>query len=94
MRVFSKSTLRDFYEKHNDCKQPLLTWYKVTTKANWRNFSDVKQYFNSTDCIRNSLLVFNIKGNKYRLVVDFNFRLCWAFIIFIGPHGEYEEIIF
>ena len=94
MRVFSKSTLRDFYEKHNDCKEPLLTWYKVTTKANWQSFNDVKKYFNSTDCIRDSLLVFNIKGNKYRLAVDFHFKFSWAFVTFIGTHADYDKAKF
>jgi len=94
MRVFSKSALRNFYEKHEDSKEQLLTWYKVTTKANWKSFNDVKKYFNSADCIKDSLFVFNIKGNKYRLVVDFNFRLQWAFIIFIGTHANYDKIKF
>ena len=86
--------MKDFYEKHNDCKEQILTWYKDTSKANWSNFNDVKEYFNSVDCIRNSILVFNIKGNKYRLVVDFNYILQWAFITFIGTHAEYEKIKF
>lgn len=91
MRVFSKSTLINFYDEHRDCKEQLLTWYKVTIKANWRNFNDVKKYFNSADCIKDSLIVFNIKGNRYRLVVDFNFRLQWAFINFIGTHSDYDK---
>ena len=78
MRIFSKSTLRDFYEKHVDSKEQLLTWYKVATNANWKTFIEIKKYFNSVDCIREGLLVFNIKGNHYRLVVDFNFKLQWA----------------
>ena len=91
MRVFNKSTLRNFYEKHEDCKEQLLTWYKVTTKASWKSFNDVKKYFNSVDCIKDCLFVFNIKGNNYRLVVDFNFRLQWAFITFIGTHSDYDK---
>jgi len=91
MRVFNKSTLRKFYEKHEDSKEQLLTWDKVSTKANWKSFNDVKKYFNSADCIKDSLFVFNIKGNKYRLVVDFNFRMQWAFITFIGTHADYDK---
>jgi mRNA interferase HigB len=91
MRVFNKSTLRNFYEKHEDCEEQLLTWYKVTTKASWKSFNDVKKYFNSVDCIKESILVFNIKGNNYRLVVDFNFRMQWAFITFIGTHADYDK---
>jgi mRNA interferase HigB len=94
MRVFSKSTLVDFYLKHNDCKDQLLTWYKVTTKANWTNFNDVKRYFNSVDCIKDSLLIFNIKGNSYRLVVNFNFKAQWAFVKFIGTYADYDKMKF
>lgn len=94
MRVFSKGTVRTFYEKHGDSKEQLLTWYKVTTKANWKNFNEVKKYFNSVDCIRDSLMVFNIKGNTYRLVVDFNFSMQWAFITFIGTHADYDKMKF
>jgi mRNA interferase HigB len=91
MRVFNKCTLRNFYEKHEDCKNQLLTWYKVTTKANWKNFNDIKKFFNSTDCIKDNLFVFNIKGNSYRLVVDFNFSMQWAYITFIGTHSDYDK---
>lgn len=91
MRVFSRSTLRDFYQKHTDSKEQLLTWYKVASKANWKNFTEVKKHFNTVDCIRDSLLVFNIKGNRYRLVVDFNFKFNGAFIKYIGTHAEYTK---
>ncbi len=91
MRVFNKSTLKKFYEKHEDSKEQLLTWYKVTTKASLKSYNDVKKYFNSADCIKDSLFVFNIKGNKYRLVVDFNFRMQWAFITLIGTHADYDK---
>lgn len=91
MRVFNKSTLRLFYEKHGDSREQLLTWHKVTIKASWKSFNDVKKYFNSADYIRDSLFVFNIKGNSYRLVVDFNFRMQWAFIIYIGTHADYDK---
>jgi len=91
MRVFNKSTLRDFYQKHGDCKEQLLTWYKIITKTNWKTFIEIKKHFSSVDCIRDSLLVFEIKGNRYRLVVDFNFKFQWAFIIFIGTHAEYSK---
>lgn len=94
MKVFSKSTLRDFYKKHNDSKEQLLTWYKVATKAHWKNYLEIKKYFNSVDCIQDCLMIFNIKGNKYRLVVDFNFKLQWAFIVFIGTHADYNKRIF
>lgn len=91
MRIFSKGTLRDFYQKHEDCKEQLLTWYKVTSNASWKNFNDVKLHFSSADCIHDNFIVFNIKGNKYRLGVDFNFKNQWAFILFIGTHAEYDK---
>ena len=91
MRIFSNSTLKDFYEKHADSKEQLLTWYKITTKARWKNYNDIKSYFKTVDCIKDNLMVFNLKGNKYRLAVDFNFKNEWAFIIFIGTHAEYNK---
>lgn len=91
MRVFSRSTLKQFYEKHEDCKEQLLTWHKITANAKWNGIKDIKNYFNSVDCVKDNLFIFNIKGNKYRLVVDFNFRLQFAFIKFIGTHAEYDK---
>lgn len=91
-RIFAKSTLKLFWEKHPDSAQYLKTWYDTALHAKWNNPDDIKKFYNSVSILRGSRMVFNIKGNSYRLVVKFNFEKQWAFIRFIGTHSEYEKI--
>jgi len=91
-RVFSKSTLRTFWEKHPDCEQYLKTWYDTVMNSEWKNPIEVKGTFVHASILRNSRIVFNIKGNSYRLVAKFNFEKQWVFIKFIGTHSEYNGI--
>ncbi len=92
MNIVAFRTLRAFYEKHWDCEQQLKTWYKEATKANWKSPEDVKDIFASASIIADNRMVFNIKGNKYRLIVKFNYKYGWAWIRFIGTHAEYDRI--
>jgi len=91
-RIFAKSTLRQFWERHADSEQYLKTWYDTAMSANWKSPNDVKQFYASASILKNGRVVFNIKGNSYRLVVKFNFEKQWAFIRFIGTHAEYDRI--
>jgi len=91
-RIFAKSTLREFWKLHPDSEQYLKTWYDTATNANWLNPADVKQTFSTASILKNSRIVFNIKGNSYRLIAKFNFEKQWIFIRFIGTHTEYERI--
>jgi mRNA interferase HigB len=91
-RIFAKSTLRAFWEKHSDSEQYLKTWYDTAMKAKWKNPADIKQTYVTASVLKDSRMVFNIKGNDYRLVVKFNFKKQWAFIRFIGTHREYDNI--
>lgn len=91
-RIFSKSTLRDYWEEHADCEQYLKTWYDTTMNANWRTPTDVKKTYASASILKQGRIVFNIKGNTYRLVVKVNFEKQWLFIRFIGTHSEYDKI--
>lgn len=68
MRVISFAAIRDFIAVHADAEQPLKDWYKAVSKAYWRNFSDIKQTFNTVDYVGNDRYVFDIKGNNYRIV--------------------------
>jgi len=70
----------------------LRVWYSDVKKANWHNPHDVKKQFGSASLITNNRVVFNIKGNKYRLVVLINYSSSWVFVRFIGTHDEYDEI--
>lgn len=92
MNIVAFRTLRAFYEKHADCENQLKTWYKEATNANWKSPNDVKETFSSASIINDNRMVFNIKGNKYRLIVKFNYKYGWAWIRFIGTHSEYDKI--
>ncbi|MCX8472273.1 MAG: type II toxin-antitoxin system HigB family toxin [Sediminibacterium sp.] len=91
-RIFSKSTLREFWEIHADTEQYLKTWYETVKNANWKTSTDVKQTYVNASILKNNRIVFNIKGNSYRLIAKFNFEKQWLFIRFIGTHNEYDKI--
>src|SRR6056297_3603086 len=91
-RIFAKSTLRKFWEKHADSEQYIKTWYNTTMSSNWRNPHDIKKTYPNASILKNGRIVFNIKGNSYRLVVKFNFEKQWAFVRFIGTYSEYDNI--
>lgn len=91
-RIFSKSTLREYWEKHSDSEQYLKTWFDTTMNADWKTPNEVKQTYANASVLKDSRIVFNIKGNSYRLVAKFNFEKQWVFIRFIGTHDEYENI--
>ena len=91
-RIIAKSTLREFWEIHSDAEQYLKTWYNTTKSAKWFSPNDVKQTYISASILKNSRIVFNIKGNCYRLIVKFNFEKQWAFIRFVGTHQDYDKI--
>lgn len=92
MRVVTPKRLRDYSEKHPSSKIPLLTWYEVVKKAEWRNLSDIRNDFNSVDYVGNNRYVFNIKGNDYRLVVIIIFISQKVYVRFIGTHKAYDKI--
>lgn len=92
MRVFKRLTLIDFYEKHPDAKTVLEQWYNEATKSEWTNLSDIKKSFNSVDYVGNQHYVFNIIGNKYRLVVVIKMTIKMIYIRLVGTHTEYDKI--
>ena len=91
-RIFAKSTLREYWEKHPETDQYLKTWYDTAMNSVWRTPNEVKQTYVNASILKDSRMVFNIKGNSYRLVVKFNFDKQWIFIRFIGTHLEYDKI--
>lgn len=91
-RIIAKSTLRKFWEKYSDSEQYLKTWYDTASHANWKSPNDIKETYTNASILKNSRVVFNIKGNSYRLVVRFNYEKQWAFIRFIGTHADYDKI--
>jgi mRNA interferase HigB len=91
-RIFAKSTLRLFWKKYPDSEQYLKTWYDTAMSSEWRTPADVKKSYASASILKESRIVFNIKGNTYRLVAKFNYEKQWIFIRFIGTHSEYDRI--
>ncbi len=91
-RIFAKSTLREFWEKKPDSEQYLKTWYNTAMSSDWNNPKAVKQTYANASILKDSRIVFNIKGNSYRLVTKFNFTKRWIFIRFIGTHTKYDNI--
>jgi mRNA interferase HigB len=95
MRVIALSTLRSFWEGkagYSDAREPTLAWYRHTLKADWRSPADVKQEFGTASILRDGRAVFNIAGNKYRLVVWFNYPYRVVYVRFIGTHAQYDRI--
>lgn len=91
-RIVAKRTLREFWENHKDSKEYLETWYQTARAADWTKPSDIKEFYATVSILKNSRVVFNIKGNDYRLVVKINYDRQWLFIRFIGTHSEYDKI--
>lgn len=92
MRILAHNTLIAFYRRYVDSETAIEDWYHKTLKSTWKNFSDLKKTFNSADSIGNQRYVFNIKGNKYRIVAIVKFQIGMVYIRFIGTHSEYNSI--
>lgn len=92
MRIISKKILRDFWSAHADSEQQLKSWFQETSNAEWKNPNEVKKEYPSASILIDNRIVFNIKGNSYRLIVriNYNYQIIW--IRFIGTHAEYDKI--
>jgi mRNA interferase HigB len=84
--------LVEFYKKHPNSRSSIESWLVVTKHAVWQKPSDILQDFPDADPIKNNRAVFNIAGNKYRLIVQLSYLRLWVFIKFIGTHAEYDRI--
>lgn len=92
MRVIAKKTLRDFWGKYPDCEQQLKAWYQEAEDAIWKGPNDIKRDYPSASIIADNRIVFNIKGNHYRLIVKINYSYGMVWIRFIGTHRQYDQI--
>lgn len=92
MRIIAKKTLRAYWEIHNDCEEQLKAWYNEAEIADWKQPKDVKLIYPSASVLADNRVVFNIKGNNYRLVVKINYDYGLIWIRFIGTHAEYDKI--
>ncbi|PSR52303.1 addiction module toxin RelE [Adhaeribacter arboris] len=92
MRVIAKRTLRDFWEKHADSEQQLKSWYNEAEQADWKSPNDIKKDYPSASILEDHRMVFNIKGNNYRLIVRINYKYGIVWIRFVGTHAEYDKV--
>ena len=92
MRVISRKTLQDFWGRHADAEQALKAWFHEAKAAHWRSYADIKARYGTADALPGNRVVFNIKGNTYRLIVRTHYNTGIVFIRFIGSHAEYDRI--
>jgi len=92
MRVIAVRTLKEFWRKHPETQNALRAWYQEVSKADWRNHGQLKSQFKNASVLNAKRVVFNIKGNDYRLIVDIEYRLQIMFMVWAGTHKQYEKI--
>jgi mRNA interferase HigB len=94
MRIISRKTLRLFWEKpeYADAEQPLKAWFREATNADWASPAAIKAAFGNASIVGNNRVVFNIGGNKYRLVVRVNYPYRVMYVRFVGSHAQYDRI--
>jgi mRNA interferase HigB len=92
LRVISKKILRDFWAKYPDCEQQLKSWYAEAKSAAWKNPSEIKREYPSASFLADNRIIFNIKGNNYRLLIRINYPYQMIFIRFVGTHVQYDKI--
>ena len=83
---------RDFWRKHVDAEVPLRSWFAMDSRSNWQNPDNVKAAYRNTSFIANNRIVFDIKGNDYRLVAALPYNCGMMFVRFVGTHHEYDKI--
>jgi mRNA interferase HigB len=94
LRIIARKTIREFWgiPQYRDSQRPLKSWYRTVKDATWDGPDDVKRQFRSASIIAGNRVIFNIAGNKYRLVVKFNYPYKIGYIRFIGTHRQYNQI--
>jgi mRNA interferase HigB len=92
--VIALSTLKQFCKGglHAGAREPLLAWYRQVLRADWRNPAELKRDFGTASILRDGRAVFNIGGNKYRLVVWINYPYRVVYVRFVGTHAQYDRI--
>jgi mRNA interferase HigB len=92
MVIISKTTLNKFFEQYPSATGPVLQWYGRVKEADWKDFADLRKLFPATDYVGNDLYVFNLGGNKYRLIARVFFSVRTVYIRFIGTHSQYDKV--
>lgn len=92
MQIIAKKALKEFWAKHNQAEAPLTAWYLLVSKADWKGPEDIKAMFRTVDFVGDNRVIFDISGNKYRLIVHVAYRFHRVLIKFVGTHKEYDRI--
>ena len=92
MRIIALSTLRAFWDKYPDSEPPLRAWYALASRAHWKTPANIKEAYRNASFTANNRVVFNVKGNDYRLVVSVRYDLGLMYVRFIGTHRKYDRI--
>jgi mRNA interferase HigB len=92
VRVFNRSTVKAFADEHADARQALFAWFGEVQQANWDGPDDIKTVYPSASFLAGNRVVFNVKGNKYRIVIAVKYEFFAVYIRFIGTHAEYDRI--
>ena len=92
MRVIALSTLREFWRKHPPAEVPVRNWYAEASRATWKSPAEVKEAHRNASFVAGDRVVFNVKGNDYRLIVAMRYRQQIMYVRFIGTHREYDKV--
>jgi mRNA interferase HigB len=92
MVIITKTKLIQYYETDSIAKEPMLNWFHITALSDWKDYHAVKETFNSADSVGNDRYVFNVGGNKYRIVAMIHFNTRTLYIRFVGTHKQYDKI--
>ena len=92
MRIIAKRTLREFWERYPNAEEPLLAWYREVEQEDWNTPAQVKAKYRNASMVGGNRVVFNIKGNDYRLVVRINYPYRTVYVRFVGTHAEYDAV--
>jgi mRNA interferase HigB len=92
MRILAKRALREFWKRYANAQEPLLAWYREVSKEDWDTPAKVKEKYRNASIVGGNRVVFNIKGNDYRLVVRINYPGRIVYVRFVGTHAEYDAI--
>ena len=92
MRIIARKTLKTFWEENPTAEQPLLSWFKEAEEAEWENHNELKEQYHNASVISSKRVIFNIKGNKFRLIVDIEYKIKVIFVVWVGTHADYDNI--
>ncbi|MEX2594227.1 MAG: type II toxin-antitoxin system HigB family toxin [Anditalea sp.] len=92
MRVIAIKTLKEYITEFHQAEQALLSWHEEAALASWNNPNELKAQYRNASILNEKRVVFNIHGNSYRLIVDFEYRLKIIFVVWFGTHKQYDKI--